>query len=68
MLDKMKPLPLIVILLLFGCAAQGPASGGPPDKNDIIVNVKLEKRILGFIPFVYERNYNIDEFTEAFGP
>ena len=33
MLDKMKPLPLIVILLLFGCAAQGPASGGPADKK-----------------------------------
>ena len=33
MLDKMKPLPQIVILLLFGCAAQGPASGGPADKK-----------------------------------
>ena len=42
--------------------------GGTPDQKDFSVNVKLEKRILGFIPFVYERNYNIDEFTEAFGP
>ena len=33
MLDKMKPLLLIIILLLFGCAAQGPASGGPADKK-----------------------------------
>ena len=56
--------PVNVMALAFG----GMAGGGPPDKNDIIVNVKLEKRILGFIPFVYERNYNIDEFTEAFGP
>ena len=56
--------PVNVMALAFG----GMAGGGMPDKNDIIVNVKLEKRILGFIPFVYERNYNIDEFTEAFGP
>ena len=42
--------------------------GGTPDKKDFSVNVKLEKRILGFIPFMYEKNYNIDEFTEAFGP
>ena len=42
--------------------------GGTPDKEDFSVNVKLEKRILGFIPFMYEKNYNIDEFTEAFGP
>ena len=33
MLDKMKPLPLIVILLLFGCAKLGTASGGPADKK-----------------------------------
>ena len=42
--------------------------GGTPDIEDFSVNVKLEKRLLGFIPFMYERNYNIDEFTEAFGP
>ena len=42
--------------------------GGTPDEKDFSIDVKLEKRILGFIPFVYERNYNIDEFTEAFGP
>jgi hypothetical protein len=56
--------PVNVMALAFG----GMAGGGMPDKNDIIVNVKLEKRILGFIPFMYEKNYNIDEFTEAFGP
>ncbi len=33
MLPKIKQFPLIVILLLLGCAAQGPASGGPVDKK-----------------------------------
>jgi len=33
MLDRMKLLPIIVILLFFGCAAQGPASGGPADNK-----------------------------------
>ena len=33
MLPKIKLLPLILILLLFGCAAQGPATGGPVDKK-----------------------------------
>ncbi len=42
--------------------------GGTPDQKDFSVNVKLEKRILGFIPFMYERSYSMDEFTEAFGP
>ena len=42
--------------------------GGTPDKKDFSVNVKLEKRILGFIPFMYERNYSMDEFIENFGP
>ena len=56
--------PVNVMALAFGSMA----GGSPPDKNDITVNVKLEKRILGFIPFMYERNYNIDEFSEKFGP
>jgi hypothetical protein len=42
--------------------------GGTPDKKDFSVNVKLEKRILGFIPFTYERSYSMDEFMENFGP
>ena len=42
--------------------------GGTPDKKDFSVNVKLEKRILGFIPFTYERSYSMDEFIENFGP
>ena len=42
--------------------------GGTPDKKDFNVNVKLEKRILGFIPFMYERSYSMDEFIENFGP
>ena len=42
--------------------------GGTPDQKDFSVNVKLEKRILGFIPFMYERNYSMDEFIENFGP
>ena len=33
MLPKIKLLPLMLILLLFGCAAQGPATGGPVDKK-----------------------------------
>ena len=37
----MKPLLLIVILLLLGCAAQGPASGGPADKKGpILISVQ----------------------------
>ena len=42
--------------------------GGTPDKEDFNVNVKLEKRILGFIPFMYERNYTMDEFSKNFSP
>ena len=42
--------------------------GGTPDKEDFSVKVKLEKRILGFIPFMYERNYTMDEFSKNFGP
>ena len=42
--------------------------GGTPDKEDFSVKVKLEKRILGFIPFMYERSYSMDEFIENFGP
>ena len=53
-----------VMALAFGSMA----GGNTPDKNDITVNVKLEKRILGFIPFTYERNYSMDEFTKNFGP
>ena len=30
------------------------------------VNVKLEKRLLGFIPFMYERSYSADEFRKIF--
>ena len=41
--------------------------GGTPDQKDFNVNVKLEKRILGFIPFTYERNYSMDEFIKNFG-
>jgi len=33
MLPKIKQFPLILILLLLGCAAQGPATGGPVDKK-----------------------------------
>ncbi|MBC8257020.1 MAG: Ig-like domain-containing protein [Candidatus Marinimicrobia bacterium] len=33
MLPKLKQFPLILILLLFGCAAQGPATGGSVDKK-----------------------------------
>ena len=32
------------------------------------VNVKLEKRLLGFIPFMYERSYSADEFRKVFVP
>ena len=42
--------------------------GGTPDKEDFSVKVKLEKRILGFIPFMYERNYTMDEFSKNFSP
>ena len=42
--------------------------GGTPDEKDFSIDVKLEKRILGFIPFTYERNYSMDEFTKNFGP
>ena len=56
--------PVNVMALAFGSMA----GGGPPDKEDLSVNVKLEKRILGFIPFTYERNYSMDEFTKNFGP
>ena len=42
--------------------------GGTPDQKDFSVNVKLEKRILGFIPVMYERSYSMDEFIENFGP
>ena len=42
--------------------------GGTPDQKDFSVNVNLEKRILGFIPFTYERSYSMDEFIENFGP
>ena len=44
------------------------AGGSMHDKNDLSVKVKLEKRILGFIPFMYERNYTMDEFSKNFGP
>ena len=56
--------PVNVMALAFG----GMVGGGTPDKKDFSVNVKLEKRILGFIPFTYERSYSMDEFIENFGP
>ena len=40
--------------------------GMPADKENFSVKVKLEKRILGFIPFMYERSYSADEFRKIF--
>ena len=37
MLPKIKQFPLILILLLLGCAAQGPATGGPVDKKGPVI-------------------------------
>ena len=37
MLPQIKQFPLISILLLLGCAAQGPATGGPVDKKGPII-------------------------------
>ena len=37
MLPQIKQFPLISILLLLGCAAQGPATGGPVDKKGPVI-------------------------------
>ena len=50
-------------------AVLGAMSGGTPNENDFNIEVKLEKRLIGLIPFTYEENYTAAEFREAFiGP
>ena len=60
MSHKMKLLPLIVILLLFGCAAQGPATGGQVDKKGpLLISIQPENGSLNIttdqkITFIFD--------------